>query len=62
MGRYRLHRQSSNPATLAERQFNQYPRAELTVPTYETSRNSSSGNDETVEEKISSEILEKPLR
>ena len=32
------------------------------IPTHETSRSSSNGKDETAEEKISSEILEKPLR
>lgn len=31
-------------------------------PTHETSRSSNNGKDDTVEEKISSEILEKPLR
>ena len=32
------------------------------IPTHERSRYSSNGKDETAEEKISSEILEKPLR
>ena len=62
MARYRLHRQGSNPATLAEGRFNQCYQSKLTIPTHETSKNSSSGKDEVVEEKTSSEILEKPPR
>ena len=34
----------------------------MVIPTHETSRNSSNGKDDMTEEKISSEILEKPLR